>query len=228
MVLHPRYYERPALDRAAELRRLGLDPELPTALVLFGGEGSRSIIEIADRLDESTLDMQAIFMCGRNQEVLDCLQKRYMRMPLFATGSPREIPRFMGLANFFIGKPGPGCVSEALAMGLPVIVESNAWTLPQERYNAEWITETGVGLVVRDFKTVDRAAAEMLAPENFNRFRRNTAGLNNRAVFEVPEILERIDCSRMIVTVFDGTPLIVTTTGVDAPTVNPVGTTAFT
>ena len=42
----------------------------------------------------------------------------------------------MRLSDFFIGKPGPGSISEAVAMKLPVIVESNAWTLPQERYNA--------------------------------------------------------------------------------------------
>ena len=33
-------------------------------------------------------------------------------------------------------------------MKLPVIVERNAWTLPQERYNADWVRENGVGLVV--------------------------------------------------------------------------------
>ena len=55
----------------------------------------------------------------------------------------------MLLSDFFIGKPGPGSVSEAVAMRLPVIVERNAWTLPQERYNAEWVLEKQLGLVVR-------------------------------------------------------------------------------
>ncbi len=49
----------------------------------------------------------------------------------------------MHASDFFIGKPGPGSISEALAMKLPVIVERNAWTLPQERYNADWVTERG-------------------------------------------------------------------------------------
>ena len=42
----------------------------------------------------------------------------------------------MQLADFFIGKPGPGSISEAVQQGLPVIVVDNAWTMPQERYNA--------------------------------------------------------------------------------------------
>jgi hypothetical protein len=36
-------------------------------------------------------------------------------------------------------------------MGLPVIVERNAWTLPQERYNTEWVLEKHVGLVVYNY-----------------------------------------------------------------------------
>jgi UDP-N-acetylglucosamine:LPS N-acetylglucosamine transferase len=42
----------------------------------------------------------------------------------------------MALSDFFIGKPGPGSISEALSKHLPVIIDCNAWTLPQERYNA--------------------------------------------------------------------------------------------
>ncbi len=60
----------------------------------------------------------------------------------------------MQLADFFIGKPGPGSLSEALAMHLPVIVERNAWTLPQERYNADWVLENEVGLVLPEFSTI--------------------------------------------------------------------------
>src|SRR5579864_3354973 len=89
----------------------------------------------------------------------------------------------------FIGKPGPGSISEALTMGLPVIVERNAWTLPQERYNAEWVREKQVGLVVSNFDTVAVAVAEMLEEETFHQFRCNAKKMHNRALFEIPEIL---------------------------------------
>lgn len=48
-----------------------------------------------------------------------------------------EVPRRMAAADYFIGKPGPGAVSEALHCGLPVVTFRNAWTMPQERYNTE-------------------------------------------------------------------------------------------
>lgn len=192
MVVHPRFYDRPPLDRAAERVRLGLHPDKPTALVLFGGQGSRAIVDILDRLSDSGLDLQAIAICGKNAELLSTLQKRHLRMPIFPMGFTREIPRFMRLSDFLIGKPGPGSVSEAMVMGLPVIVECNAWTLPQERYNAQWIAETGAGIVLRSFKQIESAVAEMLDPAHFSRFRAAAAAIDNRAVFEVPEILERI------------------------------------
>jgi len=41
----------------------------------------------------------------------------------------------MQLSDYFVGKLGPESVSEALVIGLPVIVERNARTMVQERYN---------------------------------------------------------------------------------------------
>ena len=98
----------------------------------------------------------------------------------------------MQLADYFIGKPGPGSLSEAVAMRLPVIVESNAWTLPQERYNADWIRENGIGIVLPDFRGIARAVEELLEPDAYARFRAATERLHNRAVFEIPDILEKI------------------------------------
>jgi UDP-N-acetylglucosamine:LPS N-acetylglucosamine transferase len=196
MVLHPRFYAQPAAgygsERPAERRMLGLDPERVTGLVLFGGQGSRKIIEIARRLDESALPIQMVFICGKNEGVVRALRRHKFRMPAYIGGFTREVPRFMRLSDFFIGKPGPGSISEALAMGLPVIVENNVWTLPQERYNAQWVSDSGLGLVVPNFKEIRAAVENLLEPENFARYRRNAAELNNRAVFEVAEILERI------------------------------------
>ncbi len=68
----------------------------------------------------------------------------------------------MHLADFFLGKPGPGSVSEAMAMKLPVILERNAWTLPQERYNAQWVIERNTGVVLRNFRHVAEAVERML------------------------------------------------------------------
>jgi 1,2-diacylglycerol 3-beta-galactosyltransferase len=192
MILRPRFYEMPEIDVPAERVRLGLRPDLPTGLVLFGGEGSGAMMDIARALDRSARPLQLIFICGRNGKLRERLAALPLRYPRYVEGFTGEIPYYMRLADFFIGKPGPGSISEALAMKLPVVVASNAWTLPQERYNAEWVREKQVGVVLRSFAGIERGIAELLEPANFARFRENAAGIRNRAVFEIPDILERI------------------------------------
>jgi 1,2-diacylglycerol 3-beta-galactosyltransferase len=192
MILHPRFYDPPIENRTAARERLGLRPDLPTGLVLFGGHGSNVMLDIAERLDASALDLQMIYICGKNEKLANALRTRKSRIPCFVEGFTTRVNEYMQLADFFIGKPGPGSVSEALAMQLPVIVECNAWTLPQERYNAEWILEKQVGLVLRGFDKIAAAVAQLIEPAALARYRANAAALHNRAVFEIPEILEKI------------------------------------
>jgi UDP-N-acetylglucosamine:LPS N-acetylglucosamine transferase len=192
MILNPRFYETPELDRSAERAKIGLKPDVPTGVVLFGGYGSNVMIEIAERLSKSSLDVQLIMICGKNEKLAAKLRGRKWRMPLFVEGFTTRVNEYMRISDFFMGKPGPGSISEAVAMGLPVIVECNAWTLPQERYNTEWVREREVGIVVHRFREVVRAVKELLAPGALARMQSNAAAIHNRAVFEIPDILERI------------------------------------
>jgi UDP-N-acetylglucosamine:LPS N-acetylglucosamine transferase len=192
MILHPRFYEPQTADRAAARASLGLGANLPTGLVLFGGFGSSNIERIVDRLDKTELAVQLILICGRNEKLRARLAARRTRMPIFVEGFTSNIPYYMYLSDFFIGKPGPGSISEAIQMKLPVIVECNAWTLPQERYNATWVTENQVGLAVKNFRQIVPAVEALLRENTLDRFRANTAALENRAVFEIPDILQEI------------------------------------
>jgi 1,2-diacylglycerol 3-beta-galactosyltransferase len=189
MILRPSFYEPVTADRAEERRRLGLDPELPTGLVLFGGQGSSVMPEIARRV---TAGAQFIFICGRNKKLAERLRSMSTRFPKYVEEFTSEIPYYMHLSDFFIGKPGPGSISEAIAMRLPVVVERNAWTLPQERYNTEWILEKRVGVVLKSFREIDAGLGELLDATNFARFRANAAAITNRAVFEIPDMLETL------------------------------------
>jgi 1,2-diacylglycerol 3-beta-galactosyltransferase len=112
--------------------------------------------------------------------------------PHYVEGFTQDVPYFMGLADFFIGKPGPGSLSEALVMGLPVIVERNASTMVQERFNTEWIMQNRLGVVLRSFSDLREGLAPMLDTEQMMRLRQQVNRLNNRAVFEIPEILDAI------------------------------------
>jgi 1,2-diacylglycerol 3-beta-galactosyltransferase len=192
IVLHPRFYEPITCDRAQERQRLGLDPDRFTGLVLFGGCGSDVMLEIAQRLECFHPKLQLIFLCGHNAEVASALRSRPSLQKQFVSDFTQDIPYYMHLADFFIGKPGPGSLSEAVVMNLPVIVERNWGTIPQERYNAEWVRQKQVGLVIPSFRHIQKAVGQFLEPENFAHYRANVSAINNRAVFEIPEILQQI------------------------------------
>ena len=193
MILRPSFYQPVDANRADERSRLGLDPELPTGLVLFGGQGSSVMPEIAERVTAAAQsNFQFIFICGRNPKLVERLRGMNTKFPKYVEGFTSEIPYYMHLSDFFVGKAGPGSISEAIAMKLPVVVERNAWTLPQERYNTEWIREKQVGVVLRSFRDIDAGLRELLQPDNFSRFRANAAAITNRAVFEIPDILESL------------------------------------
>lgn len=196
MVIHPRFYEPVTVDRRAERLRLGLEPDLPTGLLLFGGYGSSAMPKIVERLSGLAGRLQLIAICGRNEKLKRQLEKLQTPVKMFVEGFTSAVPAYMHTSDFMIGKPGPGSISEALAMKLPVIVECNSWTLPQERYNAEWVREQGVGVVVNDFRNVAQGVAELLEPANFARFRAAAAAIENRAVFEIPGRLAEILASR--------------------------------
>ena len=192
MILRPDFYTPDDTDPLALRAQLGLRADLPTGIVLFGGHGSKVMYEITECLDASNLDLQLILICGRNEQLAAKLRARKWRMPVNVIGFTKEVHKLMKAADFLIGKPGPGSIAEAMVRKLPVLIECNAWTLPQERYNAEWVTEKNVGIVLNSFRDVVSGVQRMLDPATLAEFRKNVAALDNRAIFEIPEIFAKL------------------------------------
>jgi Glycosyltransferase family 28 C-terminal domain len=192
MILRPDFYLPDNSDPLALRAELGLQPHLPTAIVLFGGHGSKVMYEITERLDAASLPLQLILICGRNESLAAKLRARQWRMPVNVLGFTKEIHKWMRAADFLIGKPGPGSIAEAMVRKLPVLIECNSWTLPQERYNAQWVIENRVGIVLKSFQEVVSGVTQMLEPTNLAEFRQNVAAQNNQAIFEIPEILAKL------------------------------------
>ena len=183
MILSPRFYGLPPIDRAAERQKHGLLPDQVVGLVMFGGQGSRVMKAIDARLADTPL----ILVCGKNAALARQLRDMPKRAARVVVEFTDDMAYWMQLADFFIGKPGPASLSEAVHMGLPVIVTRNAWTMPQERWNTEWVRSNGLGVVHRSFRTVRAAVQEIVS--DLPTWQKNVRQIDNRAVFEVPQIL---------------------------------------
>jgi UDP-N-acetylglucosamine:LPS N-acetylglucosamine transferase len=186
MIIRPDFYRPLDLDRRAERVKLQLDPDRPTGIVMFGGHGSKMMRRIAKHLD----DTQLILVCGHNAALAEGLRAMTAWAPRAVIGFSAQIRYFMQLSDFFIGKPGPGSISESIQQRLPVIVVRNAWTMPQERYNTDWVEENRAGLVLDSFKSIRGAVAGLT--NHLDEYRSSVARIHNRAIFEIPEILKRV------------------------------------
>ncbi|HKF25883.1 MAG TPA: glycosyltransferase, partial [Candidatus Acidoferrum sp.] len=174
MILRPEFYAEQKESPATVRQQLGLDLELPTAIVLFGGYGSNVIFEIVEQASAARLPLQMILVCGKNEKLAERLRAERWSLPVHVVGFSREVNRLMRAADFLIGKPGPGSIAEAMISGLPVLVECNSSTLPQERYNTEWVRAKGVGAVVRNFRSdVAAAVQSFLKPGSLESMKRN-------------------------------------------------------
>ncbi len=186
MVLRPSFYRPSPVDRLSQRRSLGLDPALPTGVVMFGGHGSAQMLRMAETLD----DVQLILMCGHNHKLAAKLRALRRAAPHAVIGFTPRVADHLRLGDFFIGKPGPGCLSEAVRMGLPVITFENRWTMPQERFNARWVIEQGIGLVLPSLHRLPAGVAALIGDLPY--YRKRVLQIDNRAVFEVPEILAEL------------------------------------
>ncbi len=183
MILRPAVDAARGIDRAEARAALGLQTDQPVGVVMFGGHGSTQMLHIARRLPQVPL----IFACGHNAGLLGDLKALRRPAPHVAVGFTPEVGRLLRAADFFIGKPGPGSLSEAVHLGLPVITFDNAWTMPQERYNATWVRDHGLGRVVRGLRELPGAVAGLTAELDAARAR--VAAVHNRAAFEVLDIV---------------------------------------
>jgi hypothetical protein len=186
MVLHPDFYGPVPANVAAERAALGLDPHRRTGIVMFGGHGSPAMETIARQLD----DVQLVLMCGHNEELAARLRSTKAAAPRAVLGFTPQVRKYMQLGDFFIGKPGPGSLSEAVHLGLPVVTFRNAWTMPQERYNTDWVRDMRLGLVVKSAKAVRPAALALI--EAINDYQASVRQLRNTAVFEVVDLIGRL------------------------------------
>jgi 1,2-diacylglycerol 3-beta-galactosyltransferase len=198
MVLKPSFYRRPRIDLEQERIRLGLQPHRPTGIVMFGGHGSASMLDIAKQMDRDAGHAQLIFLCGHNVELAAKIRDLRLSMPVVVEEFTTQVDYFMSVADFFIGKAGPGSISEALQFGLPVIVERNARTMPQERYNATWLTEQRLGIVVPDFDNIGTVVEQLIAKAALRELQDNVSRYENHAIFEIPLILDRVMANRVV------------------------------
>lgn len=165
LLLNPAFLVGPPADKAAARVALGFDPTRPVACMLYGAGGSWRMRQLALSLRDRPPDAQMVFMCGHNEALVTELEAIDWPFPARVVGFTREVPRYLGAADIFIGKPGPGSVSEALAFGLPLLLD-RTMALPQERPVLRWVKRSRAGRTFTRLDDFHRALAELVAQQS--------------------------------------------------------------
>ena len=180
MPVHPKF-AYPGEDAARAARKaLNLDPEKFTVFVNAGWEGGGNIPNIFRELVQGKLDVQAIFLAGRNEELKLEAESlaNHAGFPIRVIGYSDQVEQLMSAANVMISKLGGLTTFEALACRLPIIGDAITPPMPQEEGTANLIAKRGAGILLRrpsDIVPVIRRMVEDTA--HYSAMRAATVGL---------------------------------------------------
>ncbi len=151
-------------DKQQARRQLKLHPHKKTVLLLGGGEGHGRLFEIARTLAQTAPQLQLVVIAGRNQPLKNRLDAVHWEAATQIHGFVGNMPQFMAAADLLITKAGPGTLSEAFAMELPVII--SGFIPGQEQGNVAYVLQNGAGAYVESPAGIAQLAARWLSPDD--------------------------------------------------------------
>ena len=160
------------IPRDEARRRLSIDPELFTILLMSGSMGYGNFYKVLQKTDQLERDFQVLAVCGHNAHAkrkIDCLQ---LKRKIYSYGFVDNVDMMMDAADCIVTKPGGLTSSEALAKDLPLLMIN---PIPgQEDRNVEFMLNNGLAMNVTDTFPLDEALYQLfLYPEKLANMVRN-------------------------------------------------------
>jgi processive 1,2-diacylglycerol beta-glucosyltransferase len=152
MPVHPKFHEVTEKDAQTARTAFGLNPDKFTIFVNAGWIGGGNIPQIFKELVRGELDVQAIFLAGKNEELKKEAEEiaKTAKFPVKVIGYSDEIEKIMQAANIMISKLGGLTTFEALACRLPIIADTTTPPMPQEAGTVNLIREKGAGILLEN------------------------------------------------------------------------------
>ncbi|HEX6184802.1 MAG TPA: glycosyltransferase [Pyrinomonadaceae bacterium] len=151
MPVHPKFELPDERSAQAARRELGLDPQKFTVFVNAGWVGGGNIPQIFRELVRGELDVQAIFLAGRNEELRSEAESLAAgaKFPVKVIGYSEQVEQLMQAANVMVSKLGGLTTFEALACRVPIIADATTPPMPQESGAATMLARRGAGVLLK-------------------------------------------------------------------------------
>lgn len=137
---------RPRVELRAEL---GMDPNLPAALLVGGGDGIGRVAVIARAIGKQLGARgvpagQLVVVCGRNKRLQATLASEPWTVPVQVHGFVNNMSDWMSASDCIVTKAGPGTIAESLIRGLPILL--SGYIPGQEEGNVPYVVDNHVGV----------------------------------------------------------------------------------
>ena len=161
------------IDRREAMESEGLNPDVPTLLLMAGSFGVTDVLKIYHKIVKSECDFQIVAITGKNEKLYETFVKYLSKLTLnntlfeFDLQRPdkssmklsrhkkpfkptkllyytNEVEKYMQIADLIVTKPGGLTVSESIATGLPMGIFK---AIPgQEEQNADYLIRSGMAV----------------------------------------------------------------------------------
>ncbi len=151
MPVHPKFAFPGEQAAQAARTALGLDAEKFTVFLNAGWEGGGNVPEIFRELVRGELDVQAIFLAGKNEALKTEAEivAAEARFPVKVIGYSDEVEQLMRAANVMISKLGGLSTFEALNCRVPIIADVTTRPMPQEAGTVNLIVKGGAAVLLQ-------------------------------------------------------------------------------
>jgi processive 1,2-diacylglycerol beta-glucosyltransferase len=180
MPVDPKFREIEIEDAQIARKAYGLDPDKFTVFVNAGWIGGGNIPKIFREFVRGELDVQAIFLAGKNEELRLEAERlaKTAKFPIKVIGYSNEIEKVMQSADVMVSKLGGLTTFEALACRLPIIADATTPPMPQEAGTSQLIESRGAGILLRNPIDIVPTIRNLIADNgSYSRMKAATIGM---------------------------------------------------
>jgi len=193
MAVDPQFLLPPLQSRGEFLEGLGLKPNSLTICLTAGSAGGGSIAKIYKELANVRKPVQALVICGNNEELCGEIERQAQNMdvPTAVVKNMLSLSDAMSACDLLVTKAGGLTTYEAVARRLPMAIDMITEPMPQESGTAEMLIETGLGKPINQPSDIVAIVESLEHIENRGKLPLPTKYNLNRtdSVYEIAKII---------------------------------------
>ncbi len=182
------------IDKKEAKKSLGLDPDIFTIMVMFGGGhwkgGMKMFKQLVSIFRENGRQVQIVMINGRDEASYKKIER--MEFPdnvkVVNVGFTDKVDVYMSASDVAVSKMGGASCTEMINKCVPIIATTN---LPaQEQFNLEYLTAKGVALPFNNKKELRANVMSLIDDEaRYNQMIENFAPLRKDAINGLAQLM---------------------------------------